>query len=374
MATVSPGRYNRHMPSAKRPAKVQRWIDLIAALFRNHFPVSFDELRKDVPAYANRDQADDARMRMFERDKDELRELGVPLESVNVGDGVTMYRLRSREFYLPYLTVVEHGVRSKPPVHPEGLGYKSLPTLAFEPDELAMIARAAHRVQQMQHPALAADAATAMRKLAFDVPLVEGGVREIMLSPFRPQDPAVLDVLDDAVRRRKRVEFSYRSMERDVTSQRTVEPYGLVFLSGLWYLVGRDTDADALRHFRASRISEPKVNHLKVQSTDFALPDDFNLWIHAESHQAWELGDGDATVVTVRFDTATPSGASGAALGAPSKKHRHCREFIVRRPESFVRWLLSFGGAAVPVSPGAVTDAWRALARSTAALYAAEAK
>ncbi len=362
------------MPSAKRPAKVQRWIDVIAALFRNHFPVTFDELKRDVPAYANPDQADDARMRMFERDKDELRALGVPIESVTMRDDTAAYRLRSRDFYLPYLTVVEDGVRTEPPVHPAGLGYRSLPTLAFEPDELAMIARAAHRVQQMQHPALAADAATAMRKLAFDVPLVEGGVREIMLSPFRPQDPAVLDVLDDAVRRRKRVEFSYRSMERDVTSRRTVEPYGLVFLSGLWYLVGRDTGADALRHFRTSRISEPRVNPLRAQSTDFELPGDFTLWAHAESHQAWEFGDGDATVVTVRFDRATPSGASGAELGAPSKEHTGCREFIVRRPESFVRWLLSFGGSAVPVSPGQIGDAWRALARSTAALYAQEAK
>ena len=70
------------MSSAKRPAKVQRWIDLIAALLRFHYPVSFEQLSRDVPAYTNEKQSSEARMRMFERDKDELRALGVAIESV----------------------------------------------------------------------------------------------------------------------------------------------------------------------------------------------------------------------------------------------------------------------------------------------------
>jgi proteasome accessory factor B len=358
------------MTSAKRPPKVQRWIDLIAALLRFHYPVTFEQLSADVPAYANAGQAQDARMRMFERDKDELRELGVAIETAEDENGsLSLYRLKSRSFYLPYIQVAEDGAAPAAPHRPQGLGYQSLPILAFEPDELEMIARAAKRVQQMRHPTLAADAATAVRKLAFDVAVIDGDVREVVLSPFAEQDPAVLDVLDDAVRRRKRVELNYRSIERDVHSRRTVEPYGLLFLSGQWYLVARDATADALRHFRVSRISGPVANPAKPQSPDFEQPPSFDLWSHAVSRQAWELGDGDAVSVSVKFDAADIYAAAGAELGAPDADVPGCRRFTVRRPDAFVRWLLSFGGAATPITPDEIVTAWRESARQVIALY-----
>ncbi len=362
------------MPSAKRPAKVQRWIDLIAALLRVHYPITFEQLAADVPAYAAEGQSPDARMRMFERDKDELRSLGVPIESVADDDGaISRYRLRSRSFYLPYMQVADAGSAPPAPHRPRGPGYQGLPILAFEPDELAMIARAATRVQQMRHPAVAADAATAVRKLAFDVAVVDGGVREVMLSPFRQQDPEVLETLDEAVRRRKRTDFGYRSLERDVESRRSVNPYGLVFLSGQWYLVAHDVTANALRHFRVSRISDPVANAARPQSPDFEVPPDFDLWSHAVSRQSWELGDGDAMGVTVRFDQSSAYAAAGAELGEADPSDGECRRFTVRRPDAFVRWLLSFGGAARPVTPEPIVTAWHELARRTIILYPGDA-
>ena len=62
----------------ERNSKVQRWIDLLAALLSRQLPSSFEELRGDVPAYAAGDGP--TLMRMFERDKDELRAFGVPIE------------------------------------------------------------------------------------------------------------------------------------------------------------------------------------------------------------------------------------------------------------------------------------------------------
>jgi len=347
-------------------------MDLIAALLRVHFPVSFEQLSADVPAYANADQSPDARMRMFERDKDELRALGVPIESVADEDGaISRYRLRSRSFYLPYMQLTPPApAAAAAPHRPRGPGYQALPVLAFEPDELAMIARAANRVQQMRHPTLAADAATAVRKLAFDIPVMDGGVREIMLSPFRGPDPEVLDVLDQAVRRRKRVEFDYRSLERNAHAQRSVEPYGLVFLSSQWYLVARDPQADGLRHFRVSRISSATVNASRPQTPDFDVPEDFDLWSHAESRRAWELGDGDAISVTVRFDSSGTYAAGATALGESDPDEPGCRRFVVRRVDAFVRWLLSFGGAAQPLTPEPIVVAWRELARRTIERYA----
>ena len=359
------------MASEKRPAKVQRWIDLIAALLRRASAVPFDTLANDVPAYANKKQSHSARMRMFERDKDELRELGVPIEAVAGEDGqpASAYQLKTRTFYLPYVQYeVDYRARRQPR-RPRGIGYQSLPVLAFTPDELALVSRGVTRVQQMGHASLATDAATALRKLAFDVAFADEGVRDVMLHPFRENNAAVLDVLDAAVRRRKEVTFSYRSMERDVRAVRRVQPYGLLFISTVWYLLANDLDAQALRHFRVSRIADPKINAKNAQRADYQIPDDFDLWSHAESRQSWELGDGDALRVTVKFDASSGYAAAGAELGAESAR-AGCREFVVRRPDAFVRWLLSFGGAARPVAPKTLVQEWRALAEATAAQYA----
>src|SRR5690242_3117055 len=65
-------------------AKVQRWIDLLAALLVRRYPASFEELARDVPAYDASGKSSAAVMRMYERDKDELRAFGVPIETVTV--------------------------------------------------------------------------------------------------------------------------------------------------------------------------------------------------------------------------------------------------------------------------------------------------
>jgi proteasome accessory factor B len=356
------------MPSAKRPAKVQRWVDLITALLRRGSPVSFETLSHEVPAYSNARQSQEARMRMFERDKDELRELGVPIDTAPDEDGnPSLYVLKSRTFYLPYVSVSPTGQPNATPRRPHGPGYQALPLLAFTPDQLAMVIRAARRVQQMRHPALAADADSALRKLAHDVSFAGDHGREVTLPLPAHEDAQVLEALDGAVRRRKQVTFRYHSMERDVTAERTVHPYGLLFISGAWYLVARDVEAGAIRNFRVSRIADPAVNPLRAQTSDFTVPGDFDLWKRAESRRAWELGDDDAITVTVRFDRSSAYAAAGAEVGEPLPDGS--RAFAVRRTEPFVRWLLSFGGAARPLSPKPVVQAWRALAEQTAALY-----
>ena len=104
------------MPS---PEKFTRWIDLIAALLVRKLPATFDDLVNDVPEYAAKRieiaRADDARRktleeslkRTFERDKQELKTFGIPIESLPDEDGNPSgaYRLRRTNFYLPYLCV-----------------------------------------------------------------------------------------------------------------------------------------------------------------------------------------------------------------------------------------------------------------------------
>ena len=96
--------------------KTQRLLDLLAFLSARRIPASIDEVMEGVPAYTSAwtDGNDTDRKsvrRKFERDKDELRGLGIPVETVEYSisygrEQLEGYRLQSKDFYLPYLRLV----------------------------------------------------------------------------------------------------------------------------------------------------------------------------------------------------------------------------------------------------------------------------
>ena len=58
--------------------KTERLLNLVIALLSTRMPLSKARIRAAVPQYHGT-ASDEAFDRMFERDKDELRELGIPL-------------------------------------------------------------------------------------------------------------------------------------------------------------------------------------------------------------------------------------------------------------------------------------------------------
>src|SRR4029079_16603760 len=126
---------------SKASAKLQRWTDLLAALLRRHYPATFEEIARDVPAYSDKSKKHDALMRMFERDKDELRGFGVAIDTISFDEGESFgYKLDRRNFYLPYLSLAASAGKPGPkPRKPDRYGYRALASLVVEPDELSMI-------------------------------------------------------------------------------------------------------------------------------------------------------------------------------------------------------------------------------------------
>ncbi|MDO8501627.1 MAG: WYL domain-containing protein [Gemmatimonadaceae bacterium] len=213
-----------------RASKLQRWTDLLAALLRRHYPATFDDLARDIPGYLDSSKKKDALMRMFERDKDELRSFGIAIETQQIEDGeATGYRLEKKGFYLPYLSLAREGKGASQRRKPDKYGYRAL-----------------------GDPVLTEEVDSAIRKLAFDLPLRDV---ESVSDPERavhaaaPRD-SVFEAMNDALTRRKSVTFDYRTMATDKSSRRTIEPYGLFFLSSHWYVAGRDPDRLELRNFR----------------------------------------------------------------------------------------------------------------------------
>ncbi len=353
-------------------AKLLRWFDLMAALLRRHYPVSFAELSRDVPAYMHEGSPSDTLLRMFERDKDELRATGIAIETVVSPDGdATEYRLRAQSFYLPYLVLAASDASAPRPNRPTGTGFGGLPTLAVLPDETVMLRRAAERVHTLGEPQLTHDAERALRKLRYDLP-------EELAAPTASKaqgDSTHFPLLLDGVQRRKQITFTYHSIGRGATDARTVDPYGLVYLTGNWYLVAYDPSAQGRRHFRTSRMKHVRVNGKAPGTHDFEVPPDFNLRQHAKSRQAWELGTGDVDAIDVAFIRQRAETAAAIQLGeevATTQAHSaHVqRRYSVRRRDTFLRWLLAFGGDAVPVAPPEVVQDWHALLRTTYAAHA----
>lgn len=372
--------------------KFARWIDLIAALLVRKLPATFDELAEDVPEYARkraeiataagarRATLEESLKRTFERDKQELKTFGVPIESLPDEDGnpAGAYRLQRVGFYLPYLCVALPNEPAPAVQKVDRFGYRALTTMRFGPDELTAVVESAALVRSLGDPLLAGDAADALRKLAVDLPVdavsstVEGAsagrTPHVLLPRTRPSS-AAFESLTDSLHRRKCVTFQYHTLSSDRRAERTVEPFGLFFLSGHWYLVGRDTALDEIRNFRLSRIDDVEVNTAKALSADFTVPASFRLREHAASRQAWELGDDDVRAITVDVVGDSVDALAARELGSAVESFPTRRQFQVRRVDAFIRWALSLGGDMRILEPDDVQQRFLADARATQALY-----
>lgn len=201
--------------------RLERLINLVIALREARRPLHATEIHARVAGYGQPDP--EAFRRMFERDKTDLREMGVPIETVPLG------RFDDRP-----------GYRIDP------LRY-DLPEVRLEPAELAALAIA------VQATGLDGEAGSGLLKLAVDAG--DPGAA-------RPHGEVAVEVEFDAPHRsalmeaqlvRQVVRFTYASPGRSST-RRTVDPYALVHRRGRWYLVGHDHDREARRAFRLDRI------------------------------------------------------------------------------------------------------------------------
>ena len=215
------------MPSPSTPtAKTERLLNLVLVLLYTRRPLTRAQLRAAVPQYGQ-GASEDTFSRMFERDKDELRELGIPLVTESLGSAWHEdegYRIHQRDY--------------------------ALPDIDFEPDEMAALGLAA---RAWAAASLAGPAAQALRKLrASGVERDEESL--IGVEPrLRTVEPA-FDAVKDAVTRRVPVAFDYRRPGAPLTSRRQVQPWALLSWHGHWYLTAHDLARDAPRVFRLSRI------------------------------------------------------------------------------------------------------------------------
>jgi proteasome accessory factor B len=295
----------------------------------------------------------------------------VPIESLVDEDGSTSrYRVTAARFYLPYLSLSDGSV----PVPVEREGYRTLPRVTFEPDQLIAMAQGVARVAQLGNAPLAHEARMGLRRLAHDLPFDLDGTAPELVQGEAQIDGMLFDELGAAVLARKAVRFTYHAMGKDEVAPRHVDPYGLSFTNGRWYLIGRDHAADALRQFRLRRMRDLTVQARAPGTPDFDLPDGFSLWAHTRSRESWELGDAEAETIVVRFLGRSGHAEAAAHAGTADATDGALRHYRVRRREPFLRWILGLAGDATVVGPSDAAVAFQSLVEATRAVYAEEAR
>nr|WP_202447799.1 WYL domain-containing protein [Streptomyces sp. SID5468] len=303
-------------------------MNLALCLMNTRRPLSKRELRSSVEAYREI-TSDDAFNRMFERDKDDLRELGLVIEIVESLDGDTGYLARRDR--------------------------NRLPEIALDAEEAAALSLAARVWQQAR---LAGAASGALQKLrAAGVPFETaddtghagyphgvGGVIEPRIPAHEPAfEPLML-----AARDRRPVTFEYRKANAVRPQTRQVEPWALECWRGHWYLAGWDRDRKARRVFRLSRI----VGRVRSRSGGFTaeVPD------HVDVRQTVETWAGEGATSTARIRLRRGAGYPLRAravetVPAPGEWAADWDELEIPYGHGLDAWLVEFGPDVVVLGP-----------------------
>lgn len=211
---------------ADRVDRTERLLNLVIALMGTSRALPRQSIREHVPGYSEA-TSDAAFERMFERDKDELRSMGIPIDTVMDDAG-------------------------------DVLGYRIVTSVyAMAPLDLSVAERSAIALagQAWSSASLGSLAGTAVRKLEASSPEArEWHVPEVLGRVHMTSADAALLPLMQAIRTDRVVQFTYLSASSSEPLRRTLSPWRLSVESSHWRVTGFDHDRGDQRTFRLSRI------------------------------------------------------------------------------------------------------------------------
>lgn len=290
---------------------IERLLNLLAFLLTTERPVSADEIRMTVSGYDK--SSDEAFRRMFERDKDLIRQMGIPLEwkPTDAWEVEFGYVIPTTRYEMPD------------------------PGLSDEERTALWLAGQVVRVGgQPSGP-------DALLKLG-GAPMAGGGEPLAADLGLRAD---VLGTLFEAVSERRELRFTYHERIR------RLHPYGMFHQRGHWYVIGSDqTAGGAMRMFRVDR------------GGDFALGDESDVFVRPVGFSTrdalpgipWEAGAEDITARVV-FDSPVAWWAERQLPRTAEIVHEDDGSIVadvsVANPDAFIGWVLGFDASAEIVSP-----------------------
>jgi proteasome accessory factor B len=217
--------------------KTERLINLTLALLATKRYLTKSEIFKTVAGYSG---SPETMERMFERDKDELRSLGIAIEVKGIDplfEDEQGYLIRSETFQL-----------SENEFTKEELLYLTMAANLWHDSALGSDSKAALlKIQSLSGP---------IESDAVNTPAVRDS-----------ESAALLSSVFEAVDTEQLIKFGYKGKER------TAQPFGLYTRDGFWYLVARE-EAE-IKSFKLLRIEGKIVKEGKAGS--FKKPPEFDL-------------------------------------------------------------------------------------------------
>jgi proteasome accessory factor B len=312
-------------------SRIERLINLTAALLATDRALTSEELSERVPGYPE-DRL--AFRRQFERDKDALRELGMPLVLIHLatnGAEMAAYRIDRDRYYvkdpgltpseLSALTLAARLVRLDAGSRIGGDGADGAPNAMS-----AMWKLRSDRVEQ----ALAGTSSAEDRRVTTDVEL--------------PTD-AALGTIFEAIAAGRSLNFTYRDEARHVV------PRALSFEKGRWYLAAYDTKRADDRSFRIDRM-DADVHLGNVVADPMAASRETKA--PRSMQRPWELGEDEPVVATVLVDASQAPWATRSVAPtdvATNEDGSVVLTLRVRNPSSFRSFVLGFLDSAEILSP-----------------------
>jgi len=215
-----------------RSAPEERLVNLVVALMATEQGLTKETILSSVAGYREQLEAGaskDALEKMFERDKESLRGLGIPIETI--GERADPDDLREARYRVP---TAEYAL-------PEDI--------SFSPAEIALLNIAG---DVWGSESLSADARSGLRKIrALGIPVDEP---IIGYAPRIRVRDASFPAFQRAIEECRVVTFSYLRPGEPRPRERRIRPLALVEYEARWHVFGFDLTMDADRTFLLSRV------------------------------------------------------------------------------------------------------------------------
>lgn len=335
-------------------ARTERLLNLLTLLLNAQRPVTLREIREHEEFEAYRTNDPKSGERAFERDKSALLELGVPLRWVaperdDEEDGAGGYLVDREHYYLPELNL--------------------------DPGELALLSIAGATAAGINGFFYRAAIIRVLAKLGFDV---DSGFVPPALAHAPVQEGVNaekvgehLGALHEAVAVQRTMRIAYDGGRTGEATTRDVDPYGLYYKQGAWYLVAFCHLRQAERTFHLARVREAKPVRENGQK-DFEAPKEFDISNHAR-RRAWEFPTEEPFPVVVRLDERLVSAVHeifGPSVSTEPTQGGVLVKLTATSTQALVNTLLPYGAAAEVVSPAALRDTLGKTYEQLAAMYA----